>query len=392
MDVEALRSEFPALERTIYLNSGWQGPPPRRVTEAIQERLRAEAESGPTSKPMYEQAVETRPRAREVGARLLNASVEEISLTPRTTDGLTTVVSGLRWQEGDEVITFDIEHPSVLIPCHLLQRKYGVTVRCLPLAPDEDHWSILEKVRSALNENTRLVFFSHIQFHSGLRMPVEEIRAMTRPLGVQMLVDGAQTAGHIDLDMRALDCDYYAIPGQKWLSGPSGTGALFVRRDRIAEIELNQVGFRSVANMAELHPTFHEYRIDDENIEKFGGDPPSIALTLGFIEAAEFALEIGAGAIEERSMALAGRAKDLLVETPGVTLLSPTARAGSSGLVSFAVEGVEPQVIVDRLWDEDSVVLRTVRNPDGVRFSFAWFNTEDEVDRVLEAIRKIGTG
>ncbi|MDP7619227.1 MAG: aminotransferase class V-fold PLP-dependent enzyme, partial [Dehalococcoidia bacterium] len=98
------------------------------------------------------------------------------------------------------------------------------------------------------------------------------------------------------------------------------------------------------------------------------------------------------GAIEERSMALAGRAKDLLVETPGVTLLSPTARAGSSGLVSFAVEGVEPQVIVDRLWDEDSVVLRTVRNPDGVRFSFAWFNTEDEVDRVLEAIRKIGTG
>ena len=215
---------------------------------------------------------------------------------------------------------------------------------------------------------------------------------MTRPLGVQMLVDGAQTAGHIDLDMRALDCDYYAIPGQKWLSGPSGTGALFVRRDRIAEIELNQVGFRSVANMAELHPTFHDYRIDDENIEKFGGDPPSIALTLGFIEAAEFALEIGAGAIEERSMALAGRAKDLLIETPGVTLLSPTARAGSSGLVSFAVEGVEPQVIVDRLWDEDSVVLRTVRNPDGVRFSFAWFNTEDEVDRVLEAIRKIGTG
>ena len=215
---------------------------------------------------------------------------------------------------------------------------------------------------------------------------------MTRPLGVQMLVDGAQTAGHIDLDMRALDCDYYAIPGQKWLSGPSGTGALFVRRDRIAEIELNQVGFRSVANMAELHPTFHDYRIDDENIEKFGGDPPSIALTLGFIEAAEFALEIGAGAIEERSMALAGRAKDLLVETPGVTLLSPTDRAGSSGLVSFAVEGVEPQVIVDRLWDEDSVVLRTVRNPDGVRFSFAWFNTEDEVDRVLEAIRKIGTG
>jgi cysteine desulfurase/selenocysteine lyase len=144
--------------------------------------------------------------------------------------------------------------------------------------------------------------------------------------------------------------------------------------------------------MAELHPTFHDYRIDDENIEKFGGDPPSIALTLGFIEAAEFALEIGAGAIEERSMALAGRAKDLLVETPGVTLLSPTARAGSSGLVSFAVEGVEPEVIVDRLWDEDSVVLRTVRNPDGVRFSFAWFNTEDEVDRVLEAIRKIGTG
>ena len=391
MDVDALRSEFPALQRHIYLNTGWQGPPPDRVTRAIQDRLRAEAENGPTTRDMTQQAMESRTRAREAAARLLNASVEEVCLTPRTTDGLTTIVSGLRWREGDEVITFDIEHPSVLIPCHLLERQHGVRVRCLPLAPDEDHWSILEKIRSALNERTRLVFFSHVQYASGLRMPVEGIRDVTRPLGVRMLVDGAQTGGHLDLDMKALDCDYYAIPGQKWLLGPSGTGALFVRRDRIAEVELNQIGFRSIVDMAS-RPTFEQYRIDDESIEKFAAYSPSTALTLGFVQAAEMTIEIGTAEIEARSLALARRAKETLVEIPGVTLLSPLAETGSSGLVSFAVDNVEPEDLVERLWEQNSVVFRAVRNPDGVRFSFAWFNTEEEVDRVTEAVGRSATG
>ena len=389
MDVQALRSEFPALQRNVYLNTGWQGPPPDRVTNAVQERLQAEADNGPTTRPMYEQSVESRIRAREAAARLLNASVEEVCLTPRTTDGLTTVIGGLKWREGDEVITFDIEHPSVLIPCRLLERNHGVRVRCLPLAPDEDHWSILEKVRSALNERTRLVFFSHVQFASGLRMPIEAIKEMTRPFdNVRMLVDGAQTGGHLDLDMRALDCDFYAIPGQKWLLGPGGTGALFIRRDRIPEVEPNQVGFRSILDM-ESRPTFAQYRINDESIEKFAAYPPSTALTLGFVQAAELAIELGTAEIEERSIALAQRAKETLAETPGVKLLSTTARAGSSGLVSFAVDGIEPEEIVERLWDEDSMVMRAVHNPDGLRFSFAWFNTETEVDRATSAVGRL---
>ncbi len=390
MDVEALRSEFPALQRNIYLNTGWQGPPPDRVTNAIQERLRAEAEIGPTTRPLPDQSMESRLRAREVTAQLLNASVEEVILTPRTTDGLTTVIGGLTWREGDEVITFDIEHPSVLIPCRLLERNHGVRVRCLPLAPDEDHWSILEKVRSALNERTRLIFFSHIQYVSGLRMPLEAIREMTRPLNIRMLVDGAQTGGHIDLDMRALDCDFYAIPGQKWLLGPSGTGALFIRRDRILEVEPNQVGFRSILDM-ETRPTFDQYQINDESIEKFAAASPSVALTLGFIQAAELAIELGTKEIEERSLALAQRAKESLAETPGAKLLSTTTPAGSSGLVSFAVDGIEPDALVDRLWGDESVVMRAVHHPDGVRFSFGWFNTEAEVDQVTAAVGRLAT-
>ena len=277
----------------------------------------------------------------------------------------------------------------MLVPCRLLERNHGVRVRCLPLAPDEDHWSILEKVRSALNERTRLVFFSHVQYASGLRMPVEAIREMTRPLGnVRILVDGAQTAGHLDLDMRALDCDFYAVPGQKWLLGPSGTGALFIRRDRIAEVQPNQVGFRSIVDM-ESRPTFDQYRINDDSIEKFATASPSAALTLGFIQAAELAIELGTAEIEERSLALAQRAKEALAETPGVRLLSTTARAGSSGLVTFAADGIQPEDIVERLWDEDSVVIRAVHNPEGVRFSFAWFNTETEVDRITAAVGRL---
>ena len=388
MDVAYLREQISACQRMTYLNTGWQGPSPLRVLKAIEDRLRLEAMEGPTTPAVWESVLETRTEARQAVATLLNASIDEICLTPRTTDGLTTVVNGLRWSEGDEVITFAAEHPAVLIACHLLQRQHGVHVRLLPLASDETDASILDKVESAITPRTRCLFFSHVQYASGLRMPIPSLRAMTKPRGIRMLVDGAQTGGHLALDMRALDCDFYAIPGQKWLLGPNGTGALFIREELIEEVEPRQAGFRTLVD-PESHPSYDEYQVNTGSIEKFAAYSPSAALQLGFLEAVRFNLEIGPQEIEARSLALASRAKASLADVPGVTVLSPMDPVSSSGLVTVALGGVDPKEAVARLWEERRIVIRPVNDPSGIRLSLAWFNTEDEVDETVDAIREL---
>ena len=234
MDVQRIREQIPACQKMVYLNTGWDGPSPKSVVQAVTDRVEYESYNGPTSPPVYQSGREIQQKARERAAALLNVSPQEIVLTQCTTDGLNLVVNGLDWREGDEVITFGLEHSSVLIPAYLLPGRHGVRLKVLDLSPTDTHEEILSRVAEAISPRTRLLFFSHIQYTCGLRMPAEGLRKLTRDAGVQMLIDGAQTAGHIALDMRALDCDFYSIPGQKWLLGPDGTGALYIRQDLIS--------------------------------------------------------------------------------------------------------------------------------------------------------------
>ena len=177
-----------------------------------------------------------RQELRESLAAFLNVSTEELTLTQNTTEGQNLVINGLAWQQGDEVITFSLEHNSVLAPCYYLERRHGTVTKVLPLAPDEDHDSIVSKVEAAITPRTKLLFMSHVQFKSGLRMPAERLREVTRQHGVLMLLDGAQGAGHVQLDLHALGCDFYAMPGHKWMLGPDGTGALYIRRELIEQV------------------------------------------------------------------------------------------------------------------------------------------------------------
>ena len=230
MNLDAIREQIPATKNAVYLNSGWSGPSPRSVVEAIKTRLDYESEEGPTTRPVFESGKAIQAHAKESVASLLNVTPEEILMTQCTTDGLNVVLNGLPWEEGDEVITFGLEHPSVLIPAYHLKSSRGVLVNPLPLNPSDSKEDIINRVLNAITSKTRMLFLSHIQYTCGLKMPVRELRELTKSRGIWMLIDGAQTAGHITLDMRELDCDFYAIPGQKWLLGPDGVGALYIRK------------------------------------------------------------------------------------------------------------------------------------------------------------------
>ena len=355
------------------------------VVNAIKERLDYEMNEGPTSQEVYQSGREIQAKAREAVARLLNASPEEICLTQNTTEGLNMVINGLPWQQGDEIITCDLEHSSVLTPSYFQQQRHGAVVKVLPIAPDEDQNIILEKIGAAISPRTRLVFLSHVEYSSGLRMPVKAIRQLTKDRGALLLLDGAQSTGQITLDMQEMDCDFYSLPGQKWLLGSEGAGALFIRRDLIERVEPIFVASRA----AKSHEDPYSFEPDPFTIDKFLLTSASVPLQAGLLQAIEFIREIGIDLIEQRNLDLAGIMKESLAETPGVRMISPLNRDSSSGLVSFALEGISPVDAVSRLWERHRIVVRPVTFPPGIRVSLHFFNTEEEVEQVVDAVRSL---
>ena len=383
MDVARLREQIPACQRMVYVNTGWSGPSPVSVTEAIKERLDCEMEQGPTTEDVLESGREIQARLLEAVGQLLNASPGEICLTENTTEGLNIVLNGLPWREGDEIITCNLEHSSVLVPAYYQQRRHGAVVKVLDIAPDEQPDAILDKIEAAVTDRTRLVFLSHIEYSSGLRMPAKEIRRITKDRGILMLLDGAQTAGHITLDMKDMDFDFYSIPAQKWLLGSEGVGALYIRNDLIPQVEPMQVSGR--ASLTSADP--YQFEPNISSIDKFLLTSTSAPMRAGMLEAVRFIQDIGVEEIESRNLDLAAYAKQALQEIPGVTVLSPLDRRSSTGLVSFAIDGVDTKEAVTRLWEQHRIVARWVSFPPGIRIALHFFNTEEEVNKVVEAVQ-----
>jgi L-cysteine/cystine lyase len=385
MDVTRIREQIPVCQAMTYVNTGWSGPSPKPVVDAIKDRLDYEMNQGPTTPEVYLSGQEIQNRAQAALAELVNAAPDEICITRNTTEGLNIVINGLPWQQGDEIITCDLEHSSVWVPALFQQQRHGAVVKVVSLAPNENQESILEKMEAAISDRTKLVFLSHVQYSSGLRMPVEQIRGLTKEKGALMLLDGAQAAGQVSLDMADLDCDFYSLPGQKWLLGPEGVGALYIRRNLIPQVEPIHVGGRSVVSFDDPY----SFEPDPSSINKFVLSSVSVPLYAGLVETIRFIQEIGVKQIEERNLDLAEAMKGALNSIPGVRVLSPLTRSSSSGLVSFSVEGVNPGTAVARLWEDHRIVARAVQLPSSIRLSLHFFNTEEEVERVAEAVREL---
>ncbi|HIC15570.1 MAG TPA: aminotransferase class V-fold PLP-dependent enzyme [Gemmatimonadetes bacterium] len=385
MDVLKIREQIPVCQNMTYVNTGWSGPSPFSVVKAIKDRLDLEMNQGPTTSEVYQAGRDIQANIKTAMADLINASVDELCVTRNTTEGLNIVMNGLTWEEGDEIITCDLEHSSVLIPSYYQQHRHGAVVKVLQFNPNENRESILEKISDAITDRTKMVFLSHVEYSTGLRMPVKEIRQLTKSREIFMLLDGAQSAGHIALDMKDLDCDFYSIPGQKWLLGPEGVGALYIRQDLISQVQPTFVAGRS--SLSPGNPYGFEPNV--ESMDKFLLTSTSVALQAGALEAIRFVNDPGVAAIEERGLDLSTILKQALVDVPGINLLSPMDRQDSTGLVSLTVDGMTPEEAVNRLWQEHRIVCRQVSFPPGLRISLHFFNTEEEVEQVVEALKRL---
>ncbi len=388
MDVQKLRDEIPVLRNLTYMNTGWSGPPPRAAADAMQARVALEAEQGSTTPGVYESGREVQDEARRTAARLLGADVDETLVTRNTTEGLNIVLSGLDWKEGDEIVTCNLEHGSVLSPSWHIAHRYGAKVQVLDIDPQDSHDAIVGKFEAAMNERTRLIFVSHIEYSTGLRMPAVDLCRVAHANGAEIMLDGAQTGGHIALDVHRDGFDYYSIPGQKWVLGYEGVGALYIRRELIEQVHPAHTGGRAVTQVGEPGEP-DNYRINPSIMEKFLGGSGSVPLQAAFVEAAKFIESVGVPEIESRNVSLAARFKAQLAEISAVNVLSPMSDSQSAGLVSFAVAGQSADDVVARIWQDHRIVIRQVHYPESIRASLHFFNTEEEVDTLARAVAEL---
>ena len=315
-------------------------------------------------------------RAREAAARLIETGPDNVALTQNTTQGINLGVASMDWREGDEVVSATTEHPGCLAPLHNLRRRFAVKTTLIPPPVTA------EKVEAAMGPRTRLVTLSHVDWTSGEVLPLEEICALARERDVLTLVDGAQSVGQIPVDVARIGADMYAFTGHKWILGPEGMGALYVRPG--CDVPSPNVGFISLPDPFAFDISGgYELRAD---ARRFEASTMSPTLAAGFAAAAEAVHERGEAGFEGIRHR-AGLLMDLLSELPRVTLRSP--RPARSGLVSFEVEGVSAKEVAERLL-ERRFILRYIPEPNSyVRASTHLFNTEEEIEALARVVGEL---
>jgi len=364
LDLAALREELPVTGRVAYLNAGTFGPLPRRTVEAIVAQARLGLEEGRAGAAFFESIVELRDELRRRLGALLNAPEGSIALTGSTTDGCNIAVAALDLGPEDEVVTTDVEHPGLqgaLAVCKARVRTAAVRDR-----PPEEALAALE---AEVGERTRLIALSHVAWTTGAVLPIRELSGH----GIPVLVDGAQGAGAIPVDVQALGCDFYTVSAQKWLLGPEGTGALYVRPERVDELRIPFPSYLSwdfEASREELVPRAGASRFESGWI--------STGALAGLLASLDFAEAAGPERFE-RARASAERCRALVSER-GHLVTAP----GQATLVSWRPGG--DAAAIDARLAAEGVVVRSLPGIGWLRASCGFWTSEEDLERLDAAL------
>lgn len=380
-----VRDQMPVTRNFAYMNSGWSGPLSAPVIEAMNARLDLEYQLGPTTRAVMDDRMALGNDFRALTARMINADPDEIAIMGNTTEGVNVAVNGLRYAKGDVVVTSNTEHASGLVPAYYLRERHGVDLRIVQLSVADSPGAIIESYATALGGgHARLVVVSEISYSTGQLLPLKEIVDAAHRAGAEVLVDGAQTAGHIPIDVRASGVDYYAIPSHKWLCGPDGLGALYVRRDKIPTLEPQKVAGRAAVS----YDYEGGFAMERDKITKFELTTISGVLLAGTNAATQVYLDSGPEAVFDRARELNRYAEQRFASIPRVKVTGPTTDATRSGLFLFEVEGETPARVSAYLQQEFKVVCRAVAQFNSTRLSLHCFNTEAEIDRAAGGVER----
>jgi len=376
----AVRAALPALEAGIYLNTGSAGPLPAETAAAMTELADYELRTGRAHAGYYEEMLQRMAEARASVAAVLTADSGDVALTHSTTDGMNVGVWSIDWRPGDGAVTTSLEHPGGVGALYNLRARRGIEIDFVDVGLTRDEADILAAFDAAIDDRTRAVVVSHVLWASGTVLPIARIADVAHARGAILVVDGAQSAGAIPVDLAATGADVYAIPAQKWLLGPEGMGAVAIApgvRDRLAPAYGGHFTFESVdsAGAAAWWPDVRRFEASNFHRPSIVG----MARSIGWLS-----MFVGLDWVYERGTAMARYAADRLAAIEGVEVLTPRDRMAT--LVAFRIAGWSPQLALDELGARVFAVARTVPLIDALRISVGFFTSEAELDRFVDCV------
>jgi cysteine desulfurase/selenocysteine lyase len=372
--------DFP-FKDTIYLNNASTSLMPISSIKAMTDFLVSYNEMGPDSKKADSYVTERFFLARKAVSYLIKCKPDEVIFTQSTTDGVNMVANGLKLKQTSNIIIRDSnhEHPANHYPWVRLAEKLTVN----NLKVNNVGYFDLEELRKMINNNTGLVVLSHALFNTGAILPVEQIGNILAEKNIPYFIDAAQTVGCLeDVDVNKIKCNFMSFNGSKWLCGPMGTGIFFCKKESGEMLEPLQVGGESAI--------FHEGKIAYKEMPaKFQAGFRNWVGIAGLEASIVYLLRLGLENIRKKNIKLANMMREELSRIPGVILYGPDEPEKRTSIVSFSLLNQEPKIVVERLEKQNMILaVREIFTQKVIRASMHFFNTESQILKVIDAIKK----
>lgn len=369
-----VRAQFPIAAGKIMVNAANLCPAPFVVgDEMIRQARELDADVSFHHRAKFEMI---RKETLKELAAFLRVSPTELGIVRNTSEANNMVIQGLDFQPGDEIVIWDQNHPSNNMAWKQKAKRFGLVIREVQTpAHPVTSGELLQPFVQAIGPKTRMIAFSHISNVSGQMMPAADLCAVARSKGILTLMDGAQSFGMLDLDLRALGCDFYTSSSHKWLMGPKETGILYVRQNLVERLWPTTMG----AGWKEDDSTV------DGRICTLG--QRNDALAAAITAALRFHEAIGRKNIEQRVFALANQLKKgLMDQVPGLELVSPLPDEAIAGIVIVRHTGKNNNTLYEQLYQQYGIACAPT---GGLRFSPTVYNTSEEMDHIVACLRKL---
>ncbi len=380
LDSKDVSEDFPT--NKIYLNNASVSLMPTQSIEAMKEFLISYNSVGPDSIKSEPFVTEKLRNTRKIIAKIVNCQPDEIILTQSTTDGINIVANGLSFDSDSNIIIRGMSHEHHANFYPWLRLKNKVEIKNLSI--DENGFFNFDEFNKFLDNNTKLVSLSHALYNTGSILPIEKIGKILDDK-TPFFLDSAQTVGCIgNFDVKKLKCNFMAFNGSKWLCGPMGTGLFYCDRKSSELLEPLSIGGESAMLYDESNLAFKDLP------EKFQTGFRNYVGIVGLESSANYLYRYGMENIRKKNIHLSNMLRDELSKNNKITLYGPENTEERTSIISFTIEGLEPQTAVEKLEKQDIILaVREIYDKKIIRASPHFFNTESEILRVIDAIKKL---
>lgn len=369
-DLERLRQNFPVTRNKVYLNHAAHSPLPKPVRDAMCKCVEEFSEYGDAT---------GLDDGKSSFARLINAEKDEVALVESTSMGLNIIANMLNYPPGSNIVTTDLEYPSVVYPW--MKRKLGATIRYVA---NKEGKVLLEDLEKAVDSETVAVAISHVEYMNGFRFDLKAVSEIAHKHDAYFIVDAIQSLGALQVDAKGADVDFLTAGCYKWMLGPLGVGYLYVRKDLIEKFEPPFIGWASVK--PEVFESIEMWEIHQlklsETASRFEVGTPSRISAHGAAAALKLLLNAGIDNIGKRVLTLTDHLIERLMDK-GLKLQTPLEPECRSGIVNFLIDNAQERT---RKLAEKGIIVSA--RSHGIRVSPHFYNTEEEIDKLVEEVTR----